>query len=159
MAADKRAYTGTSVSVDKSMGEVMSLLHKRSVSGMQWTREGLRSTLRFRWKSSAGVELCARFTLDVRPPPAPRGRQLSSKQLADVYAQEERRLFRVLVYFLKNLFEAVDGGLLTLEQALLPYLEDSTGQTVGELLAPRLALLAARPLALALGPGGGATHG
>ena len=61
----------------------------------------------------------------------------------------------MLVYFIKNMFEAVDGGLLTLEQALLPYLEDASGATVGELMVPRLARLQAGPLStlFALGPG------
>jgi len=150
---EKKAYAGTLVSVDKSMGEVTSLLRRRSVTGLQWTEEGLRATLRFRWTSAAGVMLCARFGLEVTPPRAPRGRRLTSKQIDDFLEKERRRLFRVLVHFLKNLFEAVDGGLLTLEQALLPYLEDGAGQTIGELLGPRLALLAARPLAMALGAG------
>jgi hypothetical protein len=98
-------------------------------------------TLRFMWRSYEGAELCARFVVDV---PNHEGSTFQDR--------ERKRLFRVLVHFIKNLFEAVDGGLLTIEQALLPYLEDSTGKTIGEILAPRLALLAAKPLANALGP-------
>jgi len=150
-----RAYADTQVSAAKSMGEVMDLLEKRKATGMQWTAEGPVSTLRFRWKTSDGVDLCARFRVEIKPPTPPRGVRLTSEQIGKHFEQEKRRMFRVLVYFIKNLFEAVDGGLLTLEQALLPYLEDASGATVGELMAPRLGRLQAGPLSsvLALGPG------
>jgi hypothetical protein len=141
MSSKQKAYSTTLVPAEKSMSEVLSILRKRNASGLQWTEEGNKTTLRFMWRSSEGADLCARFIVDI---PGHGGVTFQDR--------ERRRMFRVLVYFIKNLFEAVDGGLLTTEQALLPYLEDSSGKTVGELLAPRLGLLASKPLANALGP-------
>lgn len=148
----RRAYSNTLVSAEKSMGDAIALLRKREATGLQWTEEGTRATLRFRWMSTSGAELCARFTLEWKMPPAPRGVRRSSKQLGEALDREKRRLFRVLVHFVKNLLEAVDGGLLTLEQALLPHLEDATGRTVSELITPHLDRLANSPLVRALGP-------
>jgi hypothetical protein len=99
-----KAYSDTAVSAERSMGEAMELLRRREATALQWTEEGSKSTLRFRWRTADKTELC-------------------------------------------------DGGLLTVEQALLPYLEDATGQTIGELLAPRLHQLAAAPLHRAIGGG------
>ena len=151
MSKPGRPYADTAVSIDRSVAEVMAQLRTRNATGLQFTEEGNRSTLRFMWRSTSGAELCARFVVEVKPMKW-RGRTTpTSKQIAEMYAQEKRRLFRVLVYFIKNLFEAVDGGLLSIEQALLPHLEAAGGQTLGELLVPRLHQLRAGPLARALG--------
>lgn len=154
MGKPRRAYSDTLVAPEKSMGEAMALLRKRDATGLAWTEEGPRATLRFRWRSTNGTELCARFSLEVKLPPVPRGGvRRTSKQIDEALEKEKRRLFRVLVHFIKNLLEAVDGGLLTLEQALLPHLEDATGRTVAELITPHLDRLAGNPLVRALGPG------
>lgn len=137
--ADKRAYSGTKVSVEKSMAEVTAMLRRRSCTALMWEEAGTRSTLRFRWKSAEGVDLCARFNVDVKLPP--KLKWATGKAAADGLERERERMFRVLVHFLKNLFEAVDGGLLTAEEAFLPYLEDGAGVTVAQHIVPRLRLL------------------
>lgn len=146
-----KAYSTSAISADKSMGEVNELLRKRRATGFQWTEEGLVCKLRFHWTAADETQLCARFIVEVKPPPAPQRGRRTSKQLDEAIQKERRRLFRVLVHYLKNLFEAVDGGLLSLEQALLPYLETGNGQTVAEVVMPRLRQLATGTLAL--GPG------
>lgn len=145
-----RAYEGTTVTAEKSMAETMAMLRKRNCSGVQWTEERTTTTLRFRWQAASGAELCARFNMNAR---LPTRTGQTEKQRAEAVDRERRRLFRVLLYFLKNLFEAVDGGLLTTEQALLPFLEDASGRTIGELIVPHIGRLASSPLTLALSAG------
>lgn len=149
MSKPTKAYEGTTVSAEKSMAETMALLRRRDCLGIQWTEECATTVLRFRWRAASGAEMCARFTMQARPTTRP---GQTPKQRAEALDRERRRLFRVLVHFLKNLFEAVDGGLLTTEQAFLPFLEDASGRTIGELIVPHLAKLASSPLALALAP-------
>lgn len=150
MATKKKPYEGTAVSVDKSMAEIMALLRTRDTTGLIWQEEGMRSSLRFRWKTRQGDEVVARFTVGLGKAPG----RLTGKQLTDWPNAERRRLFRVLFFYMKNMFEAVDGGIVSLEAALLAHLEDASGSTVAEVIVPQLGRLAATPLMRALTTGG-----
>jgi len=52
--------------------------------------------------------------------------------------QEQRRVWRVLFYHLKALFQAADSGVLTIEELILPYVVTHDGRTIAEHVLPRL---------------------
>ncbi len=52
--------------------------------------------------------------------------------------QEQRRVWRVLFYHLKALFQAVDSEVLTIEELILPYIVTYDGRTIAEHVLPRL---------------------
>jgi len=60
--------------------------------------------------------------------------------------QEERRVWRVLYYHLKNVFEASDSGVMEFRELMLPYVVMADGMTISEHILPRLdAALAGKP--------------
>jgi len=55
--------------------------------------------------------------------------------------QEERRVWRVLYWHLKAMFEASDSGVIAIEDIIMPYIVTPDGRTIAEHIAPKLAEL------------------
>ena len=53
--------------------------------------------------------------------------------------QEHRRIWRVLFFHLKSVFEAADSGVMEFRELMLPYIVTSSGQTIAEKILPCLA--------------------
>lgn len=53
--------------------------------------------------------------------------------------QEERRVWRVLHWHLKAMFEAADSGVIAVEDIIMPYIVTPDGRTIAEHIAPKLA--------------------
>lgn len=53
--------------------------------------------------------------------------------------QEERRVWRVLFWHLKAMFEAADSGVIAVEDIIMPYIVTPDGRTIAEHIAPKLA--------------------
>jgi hypothetical protein len=62
----------------------------------------------------------------------------TEKQKAHFLDQEERRIWRVLYYHMKSVFEAADTGVMEFRELMLPYVVTGSGRTVAEILVPRL---------------------
>lgn len=56
--------------------------------------------------------------------------------------QEERRVWRVLFYHLKAMFEAADSGVIAVEDIILPFIVTPDNRTISEHMAPKLKELA-----------------
>ena len=52
--------------------------------------------------------------------------------------QEERRVWRVLFYHLKSVFEASDSGVMEFRELMLPYIVMASGETIAERILPQL---------------------
>lgn len=59
------------------------------------------------------------------------------KKVSDI-EQEERRIWRVLFYHMKSVFESADSGVMEFRELMLPYMVNATGQTVAEMILPRI---------------------
>lgn len=55
--------------------------------------------------------------------------------------QEERRVWRVLHWHLKAMFEAADSGVIAVEDIILPYIVTPDNRTIAEHMKPKLAEL------------------
>lgn len=53
--------------------------------------------------------------------------------------QEERRVWRVLFWHLKAMFEAADSGVIAVEDIIMPYIVTPDGRTISEHVKPKLA--------------------
>ena len=53
--------------------------------------------------------------------------------------QETRRVWRVLYWHLKAMFEAADSGVIAVEDIIMPYIVTPDGRTIAEHVAPKLA--------------------
>lgn len=52
--------------------------------------------------------------------------------------QEERRVWRVLFWHLKAMFEAADSGVIAVEDIIMPYIVTPDGRTIAEHIGPKL---------------------
>lgn len=53
--------------------------------------------------------------------------------------QEERRVWRVLYWHLKAMFEASDSGVIDIRDVIMPYVVTRDGRTLSEHIVPRMA--------------------
>ena len=82
-----------------------------------------------------------------------RSGKFSEKKYEREMLNRGKREHRVLMNLLKNVFEAVEEGIIPAEAILLPWIEDVEGNTVYDKLAPSLGALATMPLHKALTSG------
>lgn len=52
--------------------------------------------------------------------------------------KEAKRVWRVLFYHLKAMFEAADSGVIAVEDIILPYIVTQDGRTIAEHIAPQM---------------------
>lgn len=62
---------------------------------------------------------------------------LSDRQRQNFVEQEERRVWRVLYYHLKGVFEAADSGVMEFRELMLPYIMIGD-KTIAEHILPRI---------------------
>lgn len=146
MTRGKLPYAGTKVSVISSLTELQRVLDKRGIhefSSDQSTPGVV--VVRFGWTPKGCRPLQVRLAVDARGVKVPRG---SKTPPAKALEAERMRKCRVLVFYVKGVLDAVAGGLGSLEEAFLQYIEDpSTGRTVAEIVGPTmLALPPAEPV-------------
>jgi hypothetical protein len=73
-----------------------------------------------------------------------RGRNVGTKETTERFQEqfrstEEKRIWRVLYYHIKSVFEAADSGVMEFRELMLPYIVTKSGQTIGECIVPQLA--------------------
>jgi hypothetical protein len=59
--------------------------------------------------------------------------------------QEERRVWRVLFFHLKAMFEAADSGVIDMRDVILPYIVTPDNRTLSEHILPRMKEVQANP--------------
>lgn len=62
----------------------------------------------------------------------------SDRQKQMFIDQEERRVWRVLFWHLKSVFEASDSGVMEFRELMMPYIVMQDGKTVSEHILPRI---------------------
>lgn len=160
----RRYAEDTSVPVSRSRGEIDTLLRTWGAQGIQWTDDFQRERvlLRFAW-TRGEQRYMARFALNVEPEAKVRERctyrqgfsepKLAEAKYRDAMAKRGAPEHRLLVLWLKAVFNAVEAGLIDAETIFLPFFEDRNGQTVAEMALPRLGLLLEGSAARLLGDG------
>lgn len=121
-----KAYRQTTVSAAKSRDGIDRLLEKVGVVGFRWATE----------LDKGRETLEALLEVD--------GKKLGFRLSVDYEDERTRRqVMRALYWYLKSKIEAVECGLVDLEEEFLPYLLTKSGQTVAEMLAgdPQFELL------------------
>lgn len=157
----RRAYEETTVAVSKSREHIDNILRDWGVIGIQWEDNfdhGI-SQLRFRWRRKDESELVARFRIEIESESDllenakdQRSGSFSQKKYDRLKLSRGKREHRVLLNLLKNMFEAIEAGIIPAESVLLPWIEDVDGQTVYDKIAPNLHRLTSVPLHKALNP-------
>jgi hypothetical protein len=52
--------------------------------------------------------------------------------------REERRIWRVIYYHLKSVFEASDSEVMEFRELMMPYIQIADGRTIAEAILPQL---------------------
>ena len=128
-----KAYEDTKVSVNASKERIEKLLKKFDVVATRFTSFPAYGELAFVRKS--GVNLIPYRVIvksKIKPNPYNPERELE---------RAERQVWRVVYWWLKSKFEAIDFGLVEFEQELLPYMlvtDKGKDRTVAEVIFERL---------------------
>lgn len=128
----RRFAARTEVPVDRSEQEIKRVLREYGATKIGTMSEPGRATLYFDVK---GREVQIAIPMPkTAAPDVPR--QTRATRDADA---EERRRWRVLVLWTKGMFEAVNSGIMTFDQAFLGYLVvPGKGTTIGSMIVPNL---------------------
>jgi hypothetical protein len=137
------AYEATEVPVVRSQDGIRKLIMQRKGSKIAFIsdppREGFQAVVEI-----DGLPYLFRIFGILRPAPMKKNRtyrgsyQTTEKQREDFRISEERRIWRVLYYHLKSVFEAADSGVMEFRELMLPYIVTSSGKTIAEQIVPRL---------------------
>jgi hypothetical protein len=68
-----------------------------------------------------------------------RSYRYGNKTSRDPMEEEARRVWRVLFYHLKSVYEAANSGVMEFRELMLPYIVTHDGHTVAEHILPKLA--------------------
>jgi hypothetical protein len=133
-----RAYRTTTVDVYKTMGDLSSLViaHRGQMSFTEAdsglsvdiafpTRDATRWNY-YRFTKRLEAEGFIRQFREEHPRTT-----IDGKRRAEIVAGERNRIARVLFHFIKNLFIAIDEGVIDLGEAFMPYLVIPDGPKKG----------------------------
>lgn len=120
------AYDGTRVPMADSQSAIRKLVYSHKGTGVSFLSQAPRE----------GFE--ALVTLADQ---AYHIRVMATCKKTDDREQEERRVWRVLFWHLKAMFEAADSGVIAVEDIILPYIVTPDNRTIAEHVRPHLAEL------------------
>lgn len=139
----------TSVSIDRSQGEIKKILAKYNASAFAFAESEDRSMVQF--------EMSGRRIKFLLPMPV-KGVQKNKKGWLmgeNEVAQLSRSRWRSLVIAIKAKLECVECGITTLEQEFMAHIVLPNGQTVGDVMTPQIKIAYEQkimPSLLGMGP-------
>jgi hypothetical protein len=136
------AYENTDVSVSKSQDQLRKTImaHKGSSFMCLSERANGINTLLNREGFQAMVVIEGKvYTIRVMATLKDSKRRLTEIQTQDFNERESRRIWRVLYYHMKSVFEAADSGVMEFRELMLPYVVVGDGRTIAQHILPKLA--------------------
>ena len=132
------AYETTEVAVSKSQDGIRKLIYAHKGTGVilvsQPPREGFEAMVTIE-KLPYHIRImasCKDVTRDRQ------GWKRSDSAYSSAREQEERRVWRVLYWHLKAMFEAADSGVIDIRDVIMPYVVTRDGRTLSEHIRPRM---------------------
>lgn len=126
------AYEDTDVPISRSQEQIRQMVYAHKGTGVMFIsqppKEGFEALVTLKDKPYH-----IRITANCREKNS-QGFRFNGKGLE----QEQRRVWRVLYWHMKALFQAVDSEVLTIEELILPYIVTHDGRTIAEHVLPRL---------------------
>jgi len=129
----------TSVSVEKSRGEIERILTRYGATKFAFFNEECQACIAFEIKGKR-----IRFILPLDSPRAPDfrlgryGKTRPDAQRLKLWEQACRQRWRALALAIKAKLEWVETGIVTVEEEFLPYIVTANGKTVAEMIMPQL---------------------
>jgi hypothetical protein len=132
------SYDSTEVSVSKSQEQIRKVIYSHAGSALslisQPPYEGFEAIVTLE-KTPYHIRIMATCR-DMAKVKTRTGVALENAQ-----RREEMRVWRVLYWYLKAMFEAADSGVVDIRSVILPYIVTGDRRTVAEHLIPRMASL------------------
>ena len=127
----------TKVSIENSQIEIQKLLRKYGATryAIDWKNNNILFELLGR---SVRIHVKDPNINDKEIQLTPSGYQRNSSNIQIAFNQAKRQMWRVMLLFLKSTLEAIDMGVIELDQAMFPYFLLPNGKTVAEQLLPQL---------------------
>lgn len=123
---------GTDVSVGKTQDDIKKCLSKYKSTGFMCGETADKSAVAFEVE---GIRVRISFARPIfNKTKNKRGQYLTRKQVEN----EDRRLWRCLLLLVKGNLEAVESGIVTLQEVFLPYTVLADGRTMGEVALPQI---------------------
>lgn len=134
------AYETTEVAVSKSQDAIRKLIYShKGTSVMLISRppsEGFEAMITLDIPYYIRVmAICKDQTKDRN------GWKRSDSAYVKALEQEERRVWRVLYWHLKAIFEAADSGVIDIRNVIMPYVVLRDGMTLSDHIVPRMGVL------------------
>lgn len=148
-----RYAENTTVPISRSRDELERTLERFGATAQMWMRddEARAVVLAFK-RNGAGYKFRIALTSPDNEQRTPTGQLRATSTARAVADQENRRRFRSLANYVKALMDAADTGIISAEEALLPFQMLPSGETVYE-VTRRIPELDNINLAKALGAG------
>ncbi|HEY2351962.1 MAG TPA: hypothetical protein VGH83_05595 [Candidatus Acidoferrum sp.] len=131
------AYESTEVAVSKSQEAIRKLVYAHRGTGLMLVSrppaEGFEAFIEIE-KTPYHIRVmatCKNQKFD-------RNGHMRTGGLAKAIEQEERRVWRVLYWHLKAMFEAADSGVIDLRNIVMPYVVLRDGLTLADHVQPRM---------------------
>jgi hypothetical protein len=133
------AYETTEVAVSKSQESIRRLIYAHKGTGLmllsQPPREGFEAMV-----TMAEQAYHIRIMATCKDQKKDRNGFLrSAGSYEKAREQEERRVWRVLYWHLKAMFEAADAGVIDIRDIIMPYVVLRDGMTLSDHIRPRMA--------------------
>lgn len=135
------AYEGTGVAVSKSQDGIRKIIYAHKGTGMMFLshppREGFEAmvTMGEQPYHIRVMATCRDQKKDGK------GWTRSDASCGKAREQEERRVWRVLFWHLKAMFEAADSGVIDIRDVIMPYVVLRDGRTLADCIRPQMATL------------------
>jgi len=108
----------------------LAVISEQDPSGKEPSQEGFQAKVMI-----DGIPYVVKIMARAKPAP----KYSSDRQNQLHRDQEERRIWRVLYWHMKSVFEAADSGVMEFRELMLPYIVTRDGRTIAEHILPRLA--------------------
>lgn len=134
------AYESTEVAVSKSQESIRKLIYSHKGTGLmllsQPPREGFEAMVTMESKAYH-IRVMANCRTISKTKKNGWGMKTASVYQKDV-EQETRRVWRVLYWHLKAMFEAADAGVIDIRDIIMPYVVLRDGMTLADHIKPKM---------------------
>ena len=139
------AYENTRVMVGRSQESIRKLLIENGATGIAFVSqsdplsEGFEAMIPLEGKTyRVRIAATVRKVENKSRARYYRGTYRSAKSDAQVQEDEMRRVWRVLYFHLKSVYEASNSGVMEFRELMLPYMVVKDGRTIAQHIIPKL---------------------
>lgn len=141
------AYEDTGVPVAKSQEQIRHMIYTHKGAGVnmisQRPREGFEALVTIK---DLSYHIRVMASCKLIPERNKYGQKRSQNQIEESRAKEERRVWRVLYWHLKAMFEASDAGVIDIRDVIMPYIVINDGRTLSEHIIPKMPEIMSMPV-------------